>query len=248
MRFVDKWFIWEVTPGRAVRMQEETEAGYTMGSWSSVYRCPLTSEKPAWVTDLEYLLPTPSSSRVAPGTVSFSAPSQSVHWPSIFFLLENVFRTVKAWVWSTIFFGDFWLRQSCWFLHTYLRALMMSVLDSGQGDLISHPCNSPFDLHTAAGNDSEHKVWMWSCPVQHRVFNSSPRTQKKCFKLFCLASAQVREVLSACSLSLRGALLLLSTLVFLIRILPFFTLPSLALSCSYPNTLPTWWACSFLWN
>lgn len=80
------------------------------------------------------------------------------------------------------------------------RALMMSILDSGQGNLISHPCNSPFDLHTAAGNDSEHKVWMWSCPVQHRVFNSSPRTQKKCFKLFCLASAQLL-VLSACSLS-----------------------------------------------
>ena len=38
------------------------------------------------------------------------------------------------------------------------RALMMSILDSGQGNLISHPCNSPFDLHTAAENDSEH-VW-----------------------------------------------------------------------------------------
>ena len=60
------------------------------------------------------------SSRVAPGTLSFSALSQSVHWPSIFFLLEKVFRTVKALVWSTTLFCDFWLRPSCWFLHTYL--------------------------------------------------------------------------------------------------------------------------------
>lgn len=88
------------------------------------------------------------SLRLIPRTLSLSAPSDSARWPSILFLSEKVFRRESEEAFGVIWNIIHCLPSECIMLvSTPLpRALMMSGLDSGKGDLmyllISHPCNS----------------------------------------------------------------------------------------------------------
>lgn len=192
------------------------------------------------------------SLRLIPRTLSLSAPSDSARWPSILFLSEKVFRRE-----SEEDFGVIWniihcLPSECIMLvSTPLpRALMMSGLDSGKGDLMylltSHPCNPSSTSTQQLG-----MILNTKCGCDHVL----PITES------LTALQGLREMLQTLSagscpaLSVppvhppppplpHGAFLILSTLHSLPRILPFFARPSLALPSPYPSTLPTWWTCS----